>query len=193
MKELEVEKVSIDTLSLDEANARTHSQRNLDSIAASLKKFSQVKPIVVKGTKVIAGNGTLMAAKQLGWKTIAITRVPDSWTEQEAKAYAIADNRTAELAAWDEETLLETLRSLDDSLALACGFSDMDMKALEAIYGEIPEGFEGRISDPNLTPITGKVISLKVSDDTFDKWKETWDTLDGDDDARVNQILDVMP
>jgi len=58
-------------LSLDPANVRKHDRRNLDAIKASLRKFGQQKPIVVdtKGI-VLAGNGTLTAAKELGWSEI---------------------------------------------------------------------------------------------------------------------------
>ena len=105
---------SVADLSLDPANARKHSEKNLKAIAASLEKFGQRKPIVVHKGVVIAGNGTLEAAKSLGWKEIAITEVPDDWDNETAKAYALADNRTAELAEWDESILAQTLLELKD-------------------------------------------------------------------------------
>jgi len=52
---------------------------------------------------VLAGNGGVTAAKQLGWKRIAVSRIP--LTGAAARKYAIADNRTAELAEWDWEEL----------------------------------------------------------------------------------------
>lgn len=78
---------------------------------ASLRRFGQQKPIVVDANGIIrAGNGTYEAARRLGWTEIAVTRT--GLAGSEATAYAIADNRTAELAAWDEVGLAETLRSL---------------------------------------------------------------------------------
>lgn len=62
---------------------------------------------------VVAGNGTLEAARALGWATVAITRIPATWTSDEARAYALADNRTAELATWDDDALGAALTSLD--------------------------------------------------------------------------------
>jgi len=191
MNDLKVIKVSIDSLTLDDNNARTHSEKNIESITRSLDKFGQRKPIVVHKDIVIAGNGTVLAAQKLGWTEIQIVKAPDSWDSETVKAYALADNRTAELAAWDEEVLLETLISLSDGMLEAAGFTDMDIRALEAIYGEIPEGFEGR-PEPRIE-VDGKLISLHVEDDTFDRWKQTWDALEGNDDQRVNEILDVMP
>lgn len=188
---MKIETINISDLTKDPRNARTHGQRNIDTIAASLDKFGQRKPIVVHNGIVIAGNGTVAAAESLGWTQIDVVYAPADWTEQQAAAFAVADNRSSELAAWDEEVLLETLRSLSDEFLDATGFSEMDIRALEAIYGEIPEGFEGRV-EPR-PEVKGKLISLHVGDDTFDRWKEMWDALDGDDDARVTAILDVMP
>ena len=108
-------KISITDLSLDPKNARKHSARNLEAIAASLEKFGQRKPIVVHRGVVLAGNGTLEAAKTLGWTEIEVAEVPDDWDNDTAKAYALADNRTAELAEWDESELAKQLLELQDA------------------------------------------------------------------------------
>lgn len=122
----------------DPKNARVHGARNLDSIVASLNRFGQRKPVVATpdGT-VIAGNGTLAAATKLGWPTLAVVRVDDD--ARTAAAYAIADNRTAELAEWDEEVLSDTLRWLlegsENALADigATGFTQDEVNALLAL------------------------------------------------------------
>ena len=110
---MNLETVAIESLNLDPNNARKHSKRNLDAIAASLEKFGQRKPIVVHNGTVIAGNGTLEAAKSLGWTEIGITRCPDDWDADTAKAYALADNRSSELAEWDDLVLANQLLDLD--------------------------------------------------------------------------------
>ena len=111
---MELETVAIESLSLDPQNARKHSNRNLDAIKASLSKFGQRKPIVVHNNVVIAGNGTLEAAKSIGWKEIAISRCPDDWDSDTAKAYALADNRSSELGEWGEDILAAQLAELDE-------------------------------------------------------------------------------
>lgn len=104
----------IDELTLDPRNARKHGRRNLDAIQASLSEFGQRRPLVVMSDMtVIAGNGTLEAARALGWTEVAVTVVPSDWTREQAAAYAIADNRTAELAVWDDAVLADTLAELD--------------------------------------------------------------------------------
>jgi ParB-like chromosome segregation protein Spo0J len=107
---MEVTRRLIADLTLDPRNARTHSQKNLDAIATSLTKFGQRKPIVVTGDGVVlAGNGTLEAARSLGWKEITIARVPEDWSQEQVVAYALADNRSAELAEWDTQVLADQL------------------------------------------------------------------------------------
>jgi ParB-like chromosome segregation protein Spo0J len=114
MTELRIENVNINSLRPDPANARTHDSKNLKAIASSLEKFGQRKPIVVTPDSiVVAGNGTLEAAKSLGWTQIAIARTPVGWTWDQVKAFALADNRTAELAEWDDKVLADQLLELD--------------------------------------------------------------------------------
>jgi hypothetical protein len=114
---LALETVPVASLTLDPANARKHGSRNLEAIAGSLRQFGQRRPLVCRRaggqTMVVAGNGTLEAARSLGWTEVVITVVPDDWTAEQAKAYALADNRTAELATWDEGVLAEQLGDLD--------------------------------------------------------------------------------
>jgi DNA modification methylase len=147
---MKLEKRSVKDLSSDPANARKHSDRNIESIMASLRRFGQQKPIVVDLSNVVrAGNGTLEAAKRLGWETIAV--VQSDLTGADMSAYAIADNRTAELAEWDDEILKATLEGLDDALRDAAGF---DLKELDEILKEPQEVTEDDVPEPPVDPIT---------------------------------------
>lgn len=111
---MKIELKKVDALSSDPKNARSHSEANLIAIEYSLKTFGQRKPIVIdKAGVVIAGNGTLEAAKRLRWQEIATVQVPDDWNDEMISAFAIADNRTAELAEWDREVLATALEAID--------------------------------------------------------------------------------
>ena len=114
--------VSIDSLTPDPSNARKHDKRNIEAIKASLARFGQTKPIVLhsNGTTIIAGNGTWHAAKELGWTHIAAAKT--NLDTAEAVAYGIADNKTAELAEWEDDTLRDLMDALPDDLKLATGF-----------------------------------------------------------------------
>lgn len=104
--------VPIDSVAIDPANARVHTRVNLAAIRGSLRKFGQRKPIVVnRRTGVVeAGNGTVQAALQEGWTHIAAVYVDDD--PADAAAFAIADNRSAELAEWDVQALGALLADL---------------------------------------------------------------------------------
>ncbi len=127
---MKLETVPCDTLSFDPANLRKHGKKNIDAIKASLRRFGQQKPIVVdaKGI-VLAGNGTLAAAQELGWKEIQIVRTDLSGTQ--ATAFGIADNRSAELAEWDEKLgdVLASLKAEDFPLE-DIGFDAADLEEL---------------------------------------------------------------
>jgi DNA modification methylase len=113
---MKIERIKLAELRHDDQNARTHDQANLKAIAGSLEQFGQRKPIVItQDNKVVAGNGTLTAAKLIGWTEIDCVRVPADWTADQIKAYALADNRTAELAQWDEQVMAAQLLDLQEA------------------------------------------------------------------------------
>jgi ParB-like chromosome segregation protein Spo0J len=189
---MKFETVLLSALSLDPSNVRKHSRKNLDAIKASLRKFGQQKPIVVdaKGI-VLAGNGTLTAAQELGWTKIEITRT--ELTGVEATAFAIADNRTAELAEWDEDGLAKVLESLkveDADLLAATGYDSAEvdkMLGAEVTQDEVPE--------PPADPIT-KLGDLWILGDhrvlCGDSTKEQ-DVTRLMDDVKVDAVLTDPP
>ena len=129
MKAPKIELINIATLTADPQNVRKHDARNLTAIKNSLSRFGQQKPIVVNEEGVvIAGNGQLAAAQELGWTQIAVIKTKLSGAE--ATAYAIADNRTAEFARWDDDALLQSLQNLDAELQGFAGFTADEMAAM---------------------------------------------------------------
>jgi site-specific DNA-methyltransferase (adenine-specific) len=138
---MDIELVNVDDLDLDPRNARKHDAKNLKAIADSLEQFGQRKPIVVWGKTVVAGNGTMAAARTLGWKQIEIVRVPDDWSSDQVKAYALADNRSAELAAWDEQVLASQLLELQQAEF------DIELLGFELPTDELQEVVEDEIPD----------------------------------------------
>lgn len=100
-------------LAFDPNNARTHGEENLDAIRVSLEAYGQRKPIVVnrRTGHVEAGNGTLAAALALDWQYLAVVEVDDD--PATAAGFAIADNRSAELAGWDQKALDKLMRECE--------------------------------------------------------------------------------
>lgn len=129
----------------DVANMRTHSEQNIAAIMSSLKRWGQQKPIVIDAHNVIrCGNGTYTAANKLGWTHIDC--VVSELTGAELAAFAVADNRTAEMAGWSEE-LGPFLSKLKVELP------DLDTSGL---------GFDVLL--PSLPPEIGKEVPVVVDD-----------------------------
>jgi hypothetical protein len=148
MEHMNVERIPIANLSQDPANARKHGERNLAAITASLRRFGQQKPIIIDKSNVVrAGNGTLQAAIAMGWDLIDCVRT--DLTGGNAVAYAIADNRTSELAEWDHDVLiatLEGLRQCDETALDAVGFNEDE---LEKLFNEVDLDGDGTTGEPD--------------------------------------------
>lgn len=109
---MKLESVPLHELTEDPRNARTHDERNMAAIKASLARFGQVEPLVVREETgvVVGGNGRLAAMREMGWAEASIVRVP--LTDAKATALGIALNRTADLAGWNEERLADLIADI---------------------------------------------------------------------------------
>ena len=129
-----IEQWSIDKLVPFARNPRTHSDTQIAQIAASIAEFGFNNPILVD-TKagIIAGHGRLLAARKLQLKEVPVI-ILNHLTEQQKRAYIIADNQLALNAGWDEELLRIELAALQDedfNVALI-GFDDDELACLLA-------------------------------------------------------------
>ena len=104
--------VPVDSISPDPANAKDHPEAQIEDLAASLRRFGQVKPIVVRRDSrvILAGNGTYTALKKLGRSHVAAIFV--EFNSLDGTAFAIADNRIAEGGTWNKETLARLIPQL---------------------------------------------------------------------------------
>src|ERR1700749_4993369 len=102
---LRIEQVAVDKLIPYARNSRTHSDEQIAQIAASIKEFGFVNPILAGSDRVIiAGHGRLLAARKLGM-TEAPVVVIDGLSENQRRALVLADNKLALNAGWDEQML----------------------------------------------------------------------------------------
>ncbi len=136
-----VETVPLASVVLDPANVHKHSTKNVEAITGSLARFGQRTPIVIDaGGVVYKGNGTVLAARALGWTEIKVVRY--------LTAYAIADNVT-QSPDYDDLALAKTLDSIkreDEKLFAATGFDDTGYDALIKSIGDTKLA-EASISD----------------------------------------------
>jgi len=130
---LEVIELDVASLIFDPSNARTHDEKNMQTIKGSFAKFKQQIPILIDDNNVvIAGNGRLQAAMDMGWDKIKCIR-SDLKTNTDKTAYALADNRSSELAAWNMDVMGEQLQSLrEDGFEIEdIGFDPKDFEIKE--------------------------------------------------------------
>jgi DNA modification methylase len=117
--------LSIHSLAPNPRNARTHSKRQIRQIAASIKAFGFTNPVLIdRQNRIIAGHGRVEAAKLLGIEQIP-TILLENMTEDQIRAYILADNRLAEMAGWDKSILaieLQYLISIDEIDVTITGF-----------------------------------------------------------------------
>ncbi len=127
---------SIDDIKPYENNPRNNDDA-VDAVANSIKRFGWQQPIVVwKDMVIVVGHTRYKAAKKLGLKTIPVV-VADNLTEEQAKAYRLADNKTNELAEWNDDLLENELGSIDD-----IDMSDFGFPPLETIEEENSEAHD---------------------------------------------------
>lgn len=86
-------------------NSRTHSDEQVSQIAASIKEFGFLNPIIVDGDNgIIAGHGRVLAAQKLGLAELPVIEAAHL-SETQRRAYVIADNKLALNAGWDDQML----------------------------------------------------------------------------------------
>lgn len=178
------------TIPITQLTPRKHNPRrgNIDVIAESLQRNGQYRPIVVNKptSEVLAGNHTLAAAKRLGWQRIAVTFVDVD--DDQAARIVLADNRTADIGTYDEDVLLDLLRSLDADLE-GTGYHADDLEALEALTGDVKDldTLAGEVGDLDDTD-TWPVIRLQVPPNVHEAWTEHVKKFDTDADAMADLL-----
>lgn len=149
---LAIEYLPLASLILDPENARIHTPAQVRQIARSIKAFSFNVPVLVdEDGKVLAGHGRVLACQHLGWTEVPVIRL-EHLTPEQARAFAIADNRLTETSSWDEALLGQHLKilsevNLDFSLE-ATGFTigEIDLK-IERLGDAPPD------DDPDEAPL----------------------------------------
>lgn len=162
----QIKEVALSELKPYEKNAKIHGADQVELIAKSIEEFGFLNPCLIdKENNIIAGHGRVMAAKKLGWETVPCIYV-EGLTEEQYKAYVLADNRLTELGEWDMDLVqeeLEWLNDMDFDISLTGFDFDLnikiddeeepieedwdDIEKLETHYGVPYQGNKSRIAD----------------------------------------------
>ena len=136
-------------------NSRTHSDAQVAKLAASIKEFGFLNPVIVDGDNgIIAGHGRILAAQKLGLETVP-TIEAGHLSEAQRRAYVIADNRLALDAGWDDELLRIELGDLDAE-GFDLSLTGFDLDEIANLTAEEIEGLtdEDAVPDAPEDPVT---------------------------------------
>lgn len=152
---MKIKDISISCIHEYDNNPR-NNEKAVDAVAESINQFGFKVPIVIdKDCVIVAGHTRVKAAKQIGMTSVPCV-IADDLTEEQLKAYRLADNKTAELAEWDFEKLHEELKALNAF--------DMDIFG----FDNLPDIME-EMNEPSETP-----IEELIDDETITKEGDVW-------------------
>ena len=165
MNDLSIEYRQVDDLIPYARNARTHSDKQVAEIAASIREFGWTNPILVDGENgITAGHGRVLAARKLGLESVPVIEL-SHLTPIQRQAYILADNKLSLNAGWDAELLeleLADLQGEEFDFRLT-GFSDEEIKNLSSDFAPATEDEQGKLDE--LSP---KYISCPHCGKEFD-------------------------
>lgn len=155
----EMQEVRLDLLKPYEKNAKVHGEKQIEQLMNSIKEFGFLSPCLVERdtNNLIAGHGRVEAAKRLGMETVPCVFVEDL-SEEQRRAYILADNRLTELGGWDHELVDAELRDL-----YAAGFDitvtgfELDLDKVEVDTGG------GEKVDPTVVLPESRIFVVSIS------------------------------
>ena len=119
-----------------DSNPREHTPEQVEQVANSIREFGWTMPILIDETnEIIAGHGRLMAGKQLGIKEVPCI-IAKGWSDEQKKAYCIADNKLTENSTWSKGFLKLNLTSLYDN-QFNVELTGFNKEELNSILGNI--------------------------------------------------------
>ena len=141
-RDKEIEYLAIEDLTPYENNARTHDEYQIEKLKNSLKEFGFINPVIIdENNMILVGHGRIMGAKELGIETIPCIRIK-YLTEEQKKAYILADNKLSDLGGWDLDLLNEELATIELDMSMF-GFDEIELDDIEEeqeiVEDEVPE------------------------------------------------------
>ena len=157
---MEVQNLKIDEIKPYENNPRNNDGA-VDATANSIKEFGWQQPIVVdKDMVIIAGHTRYLAAKKLGCDTVPVV-VASNLSDEQVRAYRLADNKTGELAEWDFKLLDTELQDILDIDMTDFGFDeDIEFDPADEVDTRIDEPAETTDSTEVTCPYCGEVFKI---------------------------------
>jgi len=150
MRDLEIVNRPIASLRPRARNPRTHSKKQIGQIASSIRNFGFIRPVLIgANSEIIAGHGSIEAAKLVGMTEVPAVRV-DHLSEEQIRAYVIADNKLAENSGWDRDLLRIELLEIEANLEVGIPLLGFETAEVDAICAE---GTGGRTGDDDVPSV----------------------------------------
>lgn len=151
------------------------NDNGVQPVIESIKAYGFKVPIVVDGNNVvICGHTRLKAAMQMGLDSVPCI-IADDLSEEQVKAFRIADNKVSDFSIWDNKLLLEELDALADE-DLFTGFTFADIENLEVLNEKDSEAI-----DNNDDGVTYEVVCRSMNRERVEKIQKIWEEMGGDD------------
>jgi DNA modification methylase len=162
---LSVRYISIARLKLNPRNTRIHTDKQVAQLARSIGAFGFNVPILIDGkSNVIAGHGRVCAAKVLGIETVPTIRL-EHLTEQQIRAFGIADNRLTENAAWDQQLLGEQLKILSEAeIDFSLETTGFEMGEIDLMIENLSLGLRGKEDPADAVPEVSSAVVSELGD-----------------------------
>lgn len=177
MKELEIKYVDIDSVKPYEKNPRKNDDA-VPMVEESIRQYGFRVPIVIdKNNVIVAGHTRYRAARNLGMKSVPCV-IADDLSDEQIKAYRIADNKVSDFSLWDNSLLLEELESLSPDLFT--GFDESELFDQTNPEAEIMDEGDNDVLEENEQGVMYE-ITFKSQDQTkIQAIKKYWEENFGD-------------
>jgi DNA modification methylase len=143
-------------------NARVHSEADIDKLADAIRKWGWTMPVLVdEEGNLLAGHGRLRAAAKLGLTSIPVI-VARSWSQEDKRAYRLADNQLAERGSWDLDLLRNEIQDL--------GFADFDL----GLIGFEPDRLEDILKGVGSSGLTDPDSVPEITDQPVSRPGDIW-------------------
>lgn len=171
--ELKIEYLPIEALKPYEKNPR-YNKNAIDYVAKSIKEYGFKVPIIIeKNMTVIAGHTRLEASKKLGLKEVPCV-IADDLSEEQARAFRIADNKVSDYSIWDNKLLLEELEGIGEDL-----FTGFDFEKILDL--DVLNESDNSTIEENESGVTYEIV-IRSSDKTkIEKIKKIWEEMSDDE------------
>jgi DNA modification methylase len=162
---LSVRYISIARLKLNPRNTRIHTDKQVAQLARSIGAFGFNVPILIDAkSNVIAGHGRVCAAKVLGLATVPTIRL-EHLSEQQIRAFGIADNRLTENAAWDQQLLGEQLKILSEAeIDFSLETTGFEMGEIDLMIENLSLALPGRKDPADAVPEPSSSVVTELGD-----------------------------